>query len=615
MKAIALAQIIVLSLNGAAAHRVREQALVADKLLVQNQLLQGEQGQESSDGPSCTPTNVPPPKCGPPPTPPPKCGCQEPDPGCLGSQACDKLGCTFGIERFYRGQDSMRTLVPHAKFVDAHFPASATSLYWKRFVKNQKDAMTAFEKVKQWARPPEILAGKDVPSLWGAGGLSNRGVKQGLLGDGWLLGAAAAIAERPERIKNVFTQREYTDEGIFELWLHYKGAGYKVVVDDRLPMYRMPGTPIATQMSDNGAWWLPILEKGYAKLHQNYARLSGGLSFEAVRTLTGMPTIPHFPMYYRQKYDDNTLWSILSEGDKKNYVMSGGIFKNKFGLVSGHAYTIIGVNEVTHNNKIEKLVKIRNPWAKENYTGPWSGSDARWTDDTRKQVGGLTQANEGIFHMPFAEFKDVFGSFAVGMYETTWMLSQAVLYPKEKTLAIRFVNPVQQEVAATLDGIPARMVPETCAPDWPDKVPGQVAIIGPGNRVLDKQIIFPNHNYGWLHVKSLPAGEYILYVQFQGKGPAANSGLHNITLSTYGLRQCLPIHGSPCAAVPSASPNSTADAEEGKLALTSASKSWEELMRRMRKDGGTITRYGGGCNSSTSCKNCTSNTCTYGTDE
>ena len=75
MKAIALAQIIVLSLNGAAAHRVREQALVADKLFVQNQLLQGEQGQESSDGPSCTPTNVPPPKCAPPPTPPPKCGC------------------------------------------------------------------------------------------------------------------------------------------------------------------------------------------------------------------------------------------------------------------------------------------------------------------------------------------------------------------------------------------------------------------------------------------------------------------------------------------------------------------------------------------------------------
>ena len=180
--------------------------------------------------------------------------------------------------------------------------------------------------------------------------------------------------------------------------------------------------------------------------------------------------------------------------------MSGGIFKNKFGLVSGHAYTIIGVNEVTRDNKVEKLVRIRNPYSKENYTGPWSDSDPKWTEETKKQVGSFNYADDGIFHMPFAEFKDVFGSFAIGMYERTWMLSQAVFYPKEKTLAVRFVNPIQQEVAATLDGIPARMVPETCAPDWPDKVPGQVAIIGPGNKVLDKQIIFPNHNYGWLHI-------------------------------------------------------------------------------------------------------------------
>ena len=99
-------------------------------------------------------------------------------------------------------------------------------------------------------------------------------------------------------------------------------------------------------MSENGAWWVTILEKAYAKMHQNYVRLSGGLTFEAMRALTGMPVIPHFPMYFPQKYDETTLWNILTEGEKRNYVMSGGVFKNQHGLVAGHTYTILGVNEV-----------------------------------------------------------------------------------------------------------------------------------------------------------------------------------------------------------------------------------------------------------------------------
>lgn len=80
------------------------------------------------------------------------------------------------------------------------------------------------------------------------------------------------------------------------LW--HKGADHTVIIDDRFPMYKMPSTPIAAQMSENGAWWVPILEKAYAKVHQNYVRLSGGLTFEAMRTITGMPVIPHFPMYF-----------------------------------------------------------------------------------------------------------------------------------------------------------------------------------------------------------------------------------------------------------------------------------------------------------------------------
>jgi len=139
--------------------------------------------------------------------------------------------------------------------------------------------------------------GDTAPSLWGKEGTLADGIRQGLLGDGWLLGSASALAEHSARVHRLFTQESYPADGIFEATLYFKGRPYKVVIDDRLPLYS-ENTPIATQRSVGGAWWGPLLEKAFAKMHQNYIRLSGGLSFEALRALTGMPTVPHLPKYY-----------------------------------------------------------------------------------------------------------------------------------------------------------------------------------------------------------------------------------------------------------------------------------------------------------------------------
>jgi len=63
-----------------------------------------------------------------------------------------------------------------------------------------------------------------------------------------------------------------------------------VSIDDRLPLFPNSKTPINSQMSINKAWWLPILEKAYAKFNVNYASLSGGNPGQALRELSGMPT-------------------------------------------------------------------------------------------------------------------------------------------------------------------------------------------------------------------------------------------------------------------------------------------------------------------------------------
>lgn len=149
-------------------------------------------------------------------------------------------------------------------------------------------------------------------------------------------------------------------------------------------MYRA-GTPIAVQQSTNGAWWPALLEKAYAKMHQNYARLAGGLSFESLRTLTGMPVVAHLPMYFASKYTEASVAEIIDTAQQRNHVINGGIFKDYEGLSAGHTYTILGMTQVKdQQGKEVKLVKIKNPWATETYTGPWNIKDGNWTEEAKK---------------------------------------------------------------------------------------------------------------------------------------------------------------------------------------------------------------------------------------
>jgi hypothetical protein len=174
-------------------------------------------------------------------------------------------------------------------FDDETFPAKSSSLYWENFMSDTEMYNTYKSSVDAWKRPSELDGSS--PSLWGTRGVLPNGVNQGNLGDCWFLAAAAAIAENPERIKKIFTNKDYSAEGIFELTFHKKGKPVTEVVDDRLPVksWGSQFSPINSQKSPYGAWWLPILEKAYAKLHANYANLNGGMPAQALRDLTGMP--------------------------------------------------------------------------------------------------------------------------------------------------------------------------------------------------------------------------------------------------------------------------------------------------------------------------------------
>lgn len=49
--------------------------------------------------------------------------------------------------------------------------------------------------------------------------------------------------------------------------------------------------PINTNVSKNGAWWMPILEKAYAKFNVFYSNMDGGTPLQSIQDLTNMPAM------------------------------------------------------------------------------------------------------------------------------------------------------------------------------------------------------------------------------------------------------------------------------------------------------------------------------------
>jgi hypothetical protein len=105
---------------------------------------------------------------------------------------------------------------------------------------------------------------------------------------------------------------------------------------------------------------------------------------EALRLLTGMPV----ERFYLRDLSVSQITKIVTEADKKHWIMSPGTTKSREGISGSHAYTLLGVYDLKHNGKTtETLFKIRNPYAWERYYGPWSDKDHhRWTAEYLRQV-------------------------------------------------------------------------------------------------------------------------------------------------------------------------------------------------------------------------------------
>lgn len=52
--------------------------------------------------------------------------------------------------------------------------------------------------------------------------------------------------------------------------------------------------------------------------------------------------------------------------------------KSVSGVVQGHAYTVLNATTINFQGRQERIVQLRNPWGKGEFTGKWSDLDQNW---------------------------------------------------------------------------------------------------------------------------------------------------------------------------------------------------------------------------------------------
>lgn len=305
-------------------------------------------------------------------------------------------------------------------------------------------------------------------------------VRQGKLGNCWFLSALAVVAEQPHLIRRILPHPNLHPKGVYQINLYLDGMWQAILIDSFLPV-TVHGQDRSNNASNNmkkkkpavqerhvkfrgclrmdnesvllvpafcaaphRQIWACLIEKAYAKAHGSYHQLTGGFIAEALQDLTGAPT----ETIIFQHVEVDLLWARILSFYQAGFLMGVATAVGGDGLVGGHAYSVLEVQEVANvlvgeqskvtdyfynkdqdvsgeSPEIEivepntkrvcidqsskqqrttvRLVRIRNPWGHREWKGEWSVNSERWTKNLRKRLGKETTfaSGDGTFYMSF----------------------------------------------------------------------------------------------------------------------------------------------------------------------------------------------------------------------
>ena len=321
-------------------------------------------------------------------------------------------------------------------------------------------------------------------------GTESNDVLQGALGDCWFISALSVIATKDYLLRGEFNKSILEDgkideeeikmmsEGIYPPIFHsfstkgiycfrfYKNFQWRyVLIDDRVPCFttyneNQTKKPIFAHCRLPNEFWVPLIEKAYAKLHGSYIALESGCIDDGLVDMTGLVSKKMIRENLVGKSEE--LWTLLKERSKlefegemktqagkkvtakiykRNKSMMGcsvdHIGKNtesevsmqghKIGIIAGHAYSILDVFEIPKARskkprKTSRLLRIRNPWGNYEWNGKWCDNSEEVIKNKERIEKVLNEKykdtnekidftkDDGAFLMRFSDFRKIFNN-------------------------------------------------------------------------------------------------------------------------------------------------------------------------------------------------------------
>eukprot|EP00948_MAST-09A_sp_MAST-9A-sp1_P000244 g244.t1 len=269
-------------------------------------------------------------------------------------------------------------------------------------------------------------------------------VNQGSVGNCWFLAGVSVIAERPSVLKNIFNigvakysgvipridrkekkskviVGEVIDQaiplneiGLYSIRLCIDGQWEVIFIDDHLPIDQY-GRLVFSKVQ-RGQFFVPFLEKAFAKACGSYQGMASGHSDEALEILTGWPTVSihldrsqsgSLKMEFSTDTSDtfsssqfhpsksSLIFALVESYHNEGSLLCASCGSKTsereieaYGLVSNHAYAILDVVSLSDpfgHGKIHQLLKFRNPHGgDQNWNGNWSWQDTKRQDMLRQ---------------------------------------------------------------------------------------------------------------------------------------------------------------------------------------------------------------------------------------
>ncbi|XP_072451473.1 calpain-5-like isoform X2 [Chiloscyllium punctatum] len=314
-------------------------------------------------------------------------------------------------------------------FEDLYFPATTESLFYSKSPPGPIE----------WRRPQELC---ESPRLF-VDGISSHDLNQGQLGNCWFVAACSCLALRDNLWQKVIPDWKKQDwnpkkpnnyAGIFHFRFWRFGEWIDVVVDDRLPT--MDEKLLFCHSSSKEEFWSALLEKAYAKLAGCYEALDGGNTGDAIVDFTGSVAESIEVKNTKDSIQRHNLFEKLLKVYNRGGLISCSIHMEPVsileisklqGLRADHSYSVTKVQKVRLGNTADKLsmIRLRNPWGKGEWLGPWSDNSKEWQKISKKERKkiGTDLKNDGEFWMAFEDWYKYFTNAIVCRIINTSYLS------------------------------------------------------------------------------------------------------------------------------------------------------------------------------------------------